>query len=173
MIFSCFVQVGSSPFLHPHTFDNHTNLPRMPRLRPLWLQVSVMCPLFHPRIMCVRSGLGKFINRATAPDPDRRTALPGASRYRFSTTPIRPLRKGGTAPNVWRQTTTTGGRPAHRGRGRRYGFGGRNRRTVFHLCFLPWCVLFFWLPRRRVWGGYHRARSWVLHVHGRLKSAPP
>jgi len=42
--------------------------------RPLWLQVSVM--LFH------HGSCGKFY-RATAPDPDRRTAPPGASRYRF------------------------------------------------------------------------------------------
>ena len=45
------------------------------KCRPLWLQVSVMvCPLFHPSVRTGR--LGKFIYRATAPDPHRGTALP-------------------------------------------------------------------------------------------------
>ena len=97
----------------------------------------------------VRTGrLGKFIYRATAPEPDRRIAPPGASRYGFSTNTI------DSPSQVSRDSaTTTGGRPAHQGRGRRSYFGRRNGLS-FSFTF---GVLFFWLPRRRVWR-CHRAR---------------
>ena len=106
-----------------------------------------VCPLFHPRIISVRSGrLGKFIYRATA--PDLRTAPPYGSRYGFSTPSIRP--PGQKGPHQIVATTTTGGRPAHRGR-RNYSVARRDRRAlVFHLSFLG--ASFVWLPRRMVWG---------------------
>ena len=132
-----------------------------------------LCPPLHPRIMSVRTGrLGNFINRATAPDPDRRTATPGASRYRFSTNTIdSPPRKGGTARNLSRQRDNDDGRTAGPP-GPREGvwFGRRNRRTLF-FTFVSLVRLILLVPfrRRRVWGRgrCHRARSWVLHAPGR------
>jgi len=98
---------------------------------------TFLCPLFHPRIMSVRTGqLGKFIYRAMAQTrPENCTtgcfALPLLHRFAHL------VQEG---PHQCRDnaTTTTGGQLAHRGReGRSYGFWRRNRRTlIFHLCFL-------------------------------------
>jgi len=125
------------------------------------------------------------IYRATAPDPDRRTAPPGASRYRFSLgrlefiekrPPTRPancttgcfarprlqtrlvLLVEGTESLATNTRSTDGG---HRRRG-----GGFWRRKFGRSLFFSFLFLFL-VAQAEGYGRCHRARSWALHVPGR------
>ena len=82
-------------WIYPYQLlKDYTNLLRIPRQytgtpsAPPTLASGFcdVCPLFHPRIVSVRTGrLGKFIYRAPAPRLENCTAPLGASRYRSST----------------------------------------------------------------------------------------